>query len=89
MAALLEWRLHPCVCSVSRIMSYQSAPLWPDALCHLISSTRASCHRINKSLSQVDAIEIFILVRLKGDLRYEGGKKRREKMELCHFTGLT
>lgn len=89
-AALFEWRLHPRVPSVSRIMSYQSVPLWPDALCHLISSTRASCHRINKSLSRLDAVEIFILGRLKRRLavRGGGGKKEGKKMELCHSTGL-
>lgn len=87
-AALSGRRLHPCIWSVSRIMSYQSAPLWPDALCHLISSTRASCHSINKSLSRLDAIEIFISGHLKGDLRYKGEKKGGKKMELCHSTGL-
>lgn len=78
-AATLELRLYPCACNTSCIMSYQAAPLWPDALCHLISSTRASCHCINKSLSRLDAIEIFILGRLKGDLQYEGGEKEGEK----------
>lgn len=75
-AATLELRLYPCACNTSCIMSYQAAPLWPDALCHLISSTRASCHCINKSLSRLDAIEIFILGCLKGDLQYEGGGKK-------------
>lgn len=89
-AATLELRLYPCACNTSCIMSYQPAPLWPDALCHLISSTRASCHCINKSLSRLDAIEIFILGRLKGDLQYEGGGKKKGKKGALsvHWLGL-
>lgn len=47
-------------------MSYQSSPLWPAALCHLISSTRASCDCINTSLSQLDAVEILMSDYRKG-----------------------
>lgn len=54
-------------------MSYQSFPLWPAALCHLISSTRASCDCINTSLSLLHAIEILMLDRPKGSTRNKGG----------------
>lgn len=87
-AVLFEWRLHPCVPSVSHIMSYQSVPLWPEALCHLISSTRASCHRINKSLSRLDAVEIFILGRLKRRLAARGRREKRKGKNWSFVTPL-
>lgn len=54
-------------------MSYQSFPLWPAAPCHSVSSTRASCDCINKSLSLLDATEILMLDNPKGDTWNEGG----------------
>lgn len=86
-ATLLYSMSYPCLSTarlcVSSIMSYQSSPLWPAALCHLISSTRATCDCINKSLSLLDAIEILMSDHPKGDTWNEktGG-------ELCQSTGL-
>lgn len=87
-AALLYLTAYPCLAparlGVSSIMSYQSFPLWPAALCHLISSTRASCDHINKSLSLLDAIEILMVDHPKAGTwnrgekeGWKGGKKKR------------